>query len=175
MRLELRRRLQQVNRRWKADGLPSREVLDAAADDLRTWKKANRVESIWTQPCRMITATLDDGLGHGLALIERYAEVLGMAIDPLGLLQPPESIIAACAAAKPDFLGLTVLQPHSDDDLALVGKNLPVGTCLIAGGPAFRYDKEMADRCSVDHVAENVADFIDFALNWTPVPTEGPD
>ena len=116
----------------------------------------------------MLTATLDDGMGHGLALIERFAAVMGVSVSPLGLLIKPEAIIAACTQAKPDFLGLTVLQLDSDDDLARVSRNLPANTCLIAGGPAFRYDPEMAERCAVSHVAENVAYFIDFVLNWTP-------
>jgi methylmalonyl-CoA mutase cobalamin-binding subunit len=116
----------------------------------------------------MITATLDDGMGHGLAIIERFATVLGMTVEKMGLLQEPEAIVTRCRTKIPDFLGLTVLQLDSDDDLARVSQGIPKKTCLIAGGAAFRHDPELADRCRVGFVAKNVAFFIDFILRWSP-------
>ncbi|MBI5897150.1 MAG: hypothetical protein HZB24_14495 [Desulfobacterales bacterium] len=87
-----------------------------------------------------------------------------MQVIPLGLVRPADAIVAACLAHHPEYLGLTVLQLDSEEDLARVGHRLPAGTCLIAGGPAFRYDPEMALRCGVHYVAANVAYFIDFLL-----------
>jgi hypothetical protein len=165
---EFKYRLQRLSRKWIDQGLPSRQELEKAADALSGWKVRHRVRGIWTMPPSLITATLDDGMGHGLALIEQFAAVMGASVNRLGLLQLPETIIAACIEAKPDFLGLTVLQLDSDDALAMVGRNLFPGTRLIAGGPAFQYDRDMAQRCAVDHVAKNVAYFMDFLMNWAP-------
>jgi hypothetical protein len=167
MMQELRDRLHQISGEWIDRGLPGRDAIEKAAADLSDWKRRHQVQGIWARPPSMLTATLDDGIGHGLALIERFAAVMGASVQPLGLLQQPETIITACNRRVPDFLGLTVLQLESDDALALVGHNLPPATCLIAGGPAFRYDRDMADRCAVGHVAENVAYFIDYLLHWT--------
>ena len=167
MTQELRKRLRHISRGWIDRGLPTRQRLEQTVLELTDWKVQNQVQGIWAQSPRMISATLDDGMGYGLALIEQYAAIMGISVNHLGLLQKPEKIIAACNQEKPDFVGLTVLQLDSDDDLAKVGLNLPPGTCLIAGGPVFQYDPDMATRCAVDHVAKNVAHFIDYLLDWT--------
>jgi hypothetical protein len=165
----LREQLHHLSQQWMAQGLPTRERLETAAKQLADWKRRHAVQGLWPLRPRMVTATLDDGMGHGLALIERFAAVLGLSIHHLGLLQRPEPILSACHRMVPEFLGLTVLHPDSEDDLARIGSGLPPGTCLIAGGPAFTYDPAMAHRCAVAHRAQNVAYFIDFVLNWTPL------
>ena len=151
---------------WTVGGLPSRQGLDAAADELEHWKAIHRVDGLWPRRPLMLTATLDDGIGQGLQIIHRYADILGMDILPLGLLQTPEAIIAACRKREPDFLGLTILQLDSDDDLCQVGHSLPPKTMLIAGGPVFKFDPEMTGRCKVGYVAEDVSCFIEFLLDW---------
>ena len=160
--------LDRLSQRWISQGLPSRETIERQANQLADWKVEHEVSGIWFDPPRMITATLDDGMGHGLALIERFAAVMGMQVNPLGLLQKPKTILSACQEMGPDLLGVTVLHPDSDNALAVIGHNLPPATALIAGGPAFDYDPEMAHRCAVNYVAVNLAYFIDFGLKWTP-------
>ncbi len=61
---------------------------------------------------------------------------------------------------------MTVLQLDSDDDLARVGHALPARTRLIAGGPVFKFDPDMADRCGIDYVAPSVAHFVAYLLRW---------
>ena len=163
---QLRERLMRLIQRWRAQGLPSHQALAIEADGLVKWKKDNHVDGLWTYRPTMLTATLDDAIGQGLQTIHRYADVLGIQVTALGLLQKPESILAAVRRWVPDFLGLTILQLDSDSDLCRVGHHLSPKTLLIAGGPVFRFDPEMADRCKVDYVARDVAGFMDYMLRW---------
>jgi hypothetical protein len=164
----LRGKLQVLHRQWIRDGLPTRQQLENVAIELELWKKNNRVAGLWDpRPC-MLTATLDDGMGVGLAIIERYAAILGFYVIHLGLLQKKETIVDACLEHRPDFLGLTVLQLDSEDDLAYIGSRLPQRTKLIAGGPVFAFDPEMAGRCHICFVARDLAHFIDFLLDYYP-------
>ena len=165
MARQLKERLQQISRRWIEDGLPVRDEIMASATALEEWKRRRQVQGLWPVPPLMITSTLDDGLGQGLALIERFAAIMGITVDKMGLLQKPQDIVSRCRSQKPDFLGLTVLQLDSDDDLAWIGNNLPAETCLIAGGAAFRLDPDLAHRCRVEFVAKDVAHFIDFMVS----------
>lgn len=132
------------------------------ADQLEKVKKALVIKGIWVEKPLMVTATLDDGLGQGLRTIHRYGSIIGLEIHSLGMLQTPETIIAACRRLLPRFLGLTVLQLDSDDDLGHIGNHLPRETSLIAGGPVFQYDPDMAPRCGVAAACPNVAHFIDY-------------
>jgi len=116
----------------------------------------------------MLTATLDDGIGQGISLIERFAAAAGLEVQRIGLLQYPGFILERCHILQPAMLGLTVLQLDSDDDLAEVGLNRPVQTSIVAGGPAFKFDPEMGKRCRVDYIAPNVAYFINYLLDWKP-------
>ena len=112
----------------------------------------------------MITATLDDGLGHGLEVIRMFSEAAGLEIIELGLLVTPETIITACKKNKPDFLGLTVLQFDSEEDVLTISRNLPERTKIIAGGPVFTGDPGFARRAGIHFAAKNVAYFIQFLL-----------
>lgn len=163
--MELRNLLNKLSIKWLSQGLPSREELIQTAEELKEWKRRKGVTGIWPKAPLLLTATLDDGIGQGIEIIQLFSEVLGMKVNPLGLLQPPEQIVAACLQEQPAFLGLTVLQIDSDDDLAYIGQRMPPRTRIVAGGPAFRYDHSMAVRCGVHHVSPNVADYINFLLN----------
>ena len=165
---QLRQKLRRICDRWIAEGLPSREVLERSAGELEQWKLRRQTVGIWPLRPLLVTATLDDGMGHGLAIIERYAEVVGLDVERIGLLQQPQTVIDACRRRQPAYLGLTVLQLDSDDALARIGRSLPEHTCLIAGGPVFAYDSEMAVRCNVDFVAADLAHFLDFLLKLNP-------
>jgi methylmalonyl-CoA mutase cobalamin-binding subunit len=113
----------------------------------------------------MMTASLDDGLGQGLAVIEMYAVTIGMRLISLGLMQTPGAIIDACHRHRPDYLGLTILQFDSEDDLTAIAKKLPANTRLVAGGPVFVGDRDFAGRTGIDYAAKNVADFLQYMLD----------
>ena len=151
---------------WAQLGLPSRKKLELTADAFISWKKDHNIKSLWNIEPLMLTATLDDGLGQGLQIIHRYAEVLGVRILSLGLLQKPETILAACRQYKPEFLGMTLLQLDSDEALCQIGHGIHSKTRLIVGGPVFKFDPELAERCKVDFVAKDVSHFIDYLLKW---------
>jgi len=161
-RHKFRAKLRSLADQWMHDGLPSAESLAIIANQLEADKQNRAIEGIWHRKPLMATATLDDGLGQGLGIIQLFARVVGLDIHPIGLVQPPEIILSACKRHQPDFLGLTVLQLDSEEDLARVGRGLTPSTRLIAGGPAFRLDRQMAERCKVHYVAQDVAHFIHF-------------
>ncbi len=163
---QLRRKLGRLSGIWQQSGLPTAQGMETAADEIDRWKRRHGVKAIWRRPPLMVTATLDDGLGQGLRPIHRFAEIMGMRINHLGLLVNVEEILAACHRLQPDFVGLTVLQLDSDEALGRVGHGLPADTRLIAGGPVFKFDPDMGPRCGVGYVAAHVADFIDYLLNW---------
>ncbi len=157
-------KIEAVVKTARASGGFSREQLMAAADRIHQWKRENQIAGIWNNPPLMVTATLDDGLGQGLELIHHYAGLLGMRLSPMGLLKTPEAIIEHCRAMRPSFLGLTVLQFDSEQDLATIGRQIPDETKLIAGGPVFLSDPDMADRTNVYYVAKDVLSFTTFML-----------
>jgi hypothetical protein len=157
-----RQQLQNISERWRRSGLPSTQTLEAVARQLEEDQKKGGFEGLWPHRPLMVTATLDDGLGQGLAIIQRFAVVAGLQVQPLGLMQTPERIITACGQLNPYILGLTVLQLDTEDQLAQIGRHLPPRTRFIAGGPVFRFDPDMAVRCGIDFVAPSLTHFIDF-------------
>ncbi len=172
----LHEKFKQLSSEWLAQGIPSREQMISRATALDRWRQENRISTLVTAPVRMVSATLDDGIGQGIEIINLFSQAMGLQVTCLGLVQPADTIIAACREHKPDLLGLTVLQQDSEDDLCQIGKSLAPGTRLVAGGAAFKYDPEMAERCGVDYVADNVAYFIDYVLSlyWSePSPECG--
>jgi hypothetical protein len=106
---QLRQKLRRICNQWIAEGLSSREVLERTADALERWKQSHQIGGIWPLRPLLATATLDDGVGQGLAIIVRYAEVVGLDVLRIGLLQQPQTIIDTCRQRQPAFLGLTVL------------------------------------------------------------------
>jgi len=162
--IQLRNQLQALCGQWLSTALPSRDGLLETAEQLNTWKKQNKVPGIWPAAPLIITTTLDDGIGQGIEIINIFSEIIGMKVKSLGLLQPAERIISACLKDRPAFLGLTVLQIDSEETLSLIGQRVPSETRIVAGGPAFKYEPEMAIRCKVHHVAANVAAYIDYIL-----------
>ena len=161
---KLRKKLITIIDDWRKTGFPSREKLISMADELMDWKKKNCIKGIWEKTPLMVTATLDDCFGHGLQLIHLYAKVAGIKIHPIGLLQTPEQIIETCREVKPDFLGLTVLQFDSEEALTTICNNLPSKTQVVAGGPIFKGDPDLAQRAGVNYVAGNVLFFLEYLL-----------
>jgi hypothetical protein len=160
----LKNRLAEMVTELQAGGKPSRTELSDAAEDIQRWKAANRIGGLWTSPPLMVTATLDDAMGHGLDLIHRYAELAGLQIRALGLLQAADTVATACRDLAPAFLGLTVLQFDTEDDLALIARSIPAATRIVAGGPVFKADPELARRVGIHRVASDAADFLRYLL-----------
>lgn len=150
---------------------PTRETYLAEADGLLQWRTEKGIVGLWSSPPLMATATIDDGWGHGLEVIERMAEAAGLRIHAIGLLRPPERIVAVCRRLEPDLLGLTVLQMDSDTTVAAVVNGLPRRTRLIAGGAAYRYDPGFADRTGTHAVAMDGRGFVQFLAEFTPEQT----
>lgn len=153
-----------LSRRWLEAGLPSRQGLDVSARKLEHLREHLNVQGLWACSPSMVTATLDDGLGQGLAVIETFATAIGMRLIRLGLMQTPEAIIDACRRHQPDFLGLTILQFDTEDHLISIASRLPRKTRIVAGGPVFAGDPDFADRTGTHYAAKNVADFLQFML-----------
>jgi len=160
-------------RKWRRKGKPTREDYLDGARALEILRRQSPSGGLWTKPPVMVTATLDDGWGHGLDIIEALAAAVGVAVHPLGVLQRPDAILAACHAKHADLLGLTVLQFDSDDDLRAITHGLPPGTTLIAGGAAFIYDPEFAARTGTPYVARDGAAFLAFLLRFYPARMVG--
>ena len=150
---------------WIATGRPSRQGLDETADKLASLRERLRVNGLWDRRPSMVTVTLDDGLGHGLAIIEKYAAVVGMRLIPQGLMQTPEAVIDACHRHQPDYLGLTILQFDTEDDLTRIARHLPQKTRIVAGGPVFSGDPDFARRTGTHYAAKNVAGFLRYLLD----------
>jgi methylmalonyl-CoA mutase cobalamin-binding subunit len=161
----LKIKLEALLESWKIDGLPGRQTLMDTARDLLDWRKAHGINGLWLNEPVFATATLDDAWGHGLELIGAYAQVLGMRVIPLGLEKTARDIIDTCQDLQPEYLGMTILQFDSEEDLCEIGKNLPAKTRLVAGGPVFKSDPGMARRARVHFMAKNVGEFIRFMMS----------
>ena len=80
------------------------------------------------------------------------------------MLCPIDTIIEACQKEKADILGLTVLQLDTEEALTDLRRKLPRRIRLMAGGPVFSIDPEMADRVGIDFVARDAGHFIHHML-----------
>lgn len=170
----MRRAVIDILQHWeRRDRPPTRDDYLTGARALEALRLDAGGRGLWPQPPRMITATLDDGWGHGLDVIEALAAAVGATVQRLGLLQPPETIAAACRARRPDLLGLTVLQFDSDEGLLRIVEALPPGTTLVAGGAAFRYDPDFAARTGTPVVARDGWAFLEFLLGYDPLRPPG--
>lgn len=163
-RLELKKRLAGLADAWLQSGLPARGELDAEAERVESWKTENGISGLWPDPPVMVTATIDDGMGMGLQIINRWAEIAGLRVSFLGILKNPEEILDACRRLRPRILGITVLQFDTEDDLIKISENLPSGTQIVAGGPVFKGDPEFAGRAGIHFVAKNLSHFLKLVL-----------
>jgi hypothetical protein len=166
---DLRERLVHLISEWKTIGRPTRTGYQSAAEAIIHWRKKNSISGLWKVPPVFVTATIDDGWGHGLQLIQLWAKAVGLKVQPLGLLVKPEEIIRKCRRLNPDLLGMTILQFDSEDDLIFITQNLPSKTFVIAGGPVFGADPQLAERAGIHFVAGNAAEFVAFMLKFDPI------
>jgi methylmalonyl-CoA mutase cobalamin-binding subunit len=149
---------------WKEQGRPSREQLITAADQVTAWRRERRIESLWPEPLLMLTATLDDGFGHGLEVIHRFAEAAGLRVVHLGKMLAADAVVDGCRRHQPRLLGLTVLQFDTEPDLIAIRRQIDPAIRIVAGGPALTADPELAERAGIDFVARNAADFWRYLL-----------
>lgn len=167
MRIKIERLLAQ----WEGRD-PTRQDYLEAAGRLTGCRPHSGHNALWPRPIRMLTATVDDGWGHGLEIIQALAAAVGVRVAALGVLQAPETIVAACRQQCPDLLGLTVLQFDSDDAVRHIVARLPAATTLVAGGAAYRYDSDFAARTRTPFVARDGAAFLRFLLHYQPLDLE---
>jgi hypothetical protein len=156
----------EVVHRWRNQGIPAREELLELAEELAELGRAEGYAGLWGEsvPPLLVTATVDDGWGHGIEIINRYAQALGLRTHSLGLLQAPVTIVDYCRLHLPEWLGLTVLQFDSEEMIKWLSVRLPGQTRLILGGPLFRVDPELAERMGAYQVAGSIADFVELML-----------
>jgi len=166
---DLRKRISEMVKTLRKTRRPSRNALLSAAQSVLDWKQEHGAGGLWDPPPLMMTATVDDGWGHGLEVVRLYGEVAGLFIVPLGLLRTPAEIIQACKDLRPDILGLTVLQFDTEDSLAEIRRGIPRETRIVAGGPIFNADPDLAPRAGIDFVAVDAAAFIEYLLDFQPV------
>ena len=167
--IELGRKLAGLAQDWKRSGLPPGGELDSLARGLESWKKAKHIPGLWpSSPPGMVTATIDDGMGHGLQVIHQWSEVMGIRVSFLGLLKSAEEIIGECRRLRPRLLGMTVLQFDTETDLIRICSNLPGETRFVAGGPVFKGDPKLANRAGIHFVAKDLSDFLMFVLENYP-------
>lgn len=168
----LETKVQRLLRTWKENKLPGSTTLHEMADDLMVWRETDGVPGLWVEPPVMFGVTMDDGWGHGIQIILKYAGLLGCRTEFLGLLMTWEEISTICRNREPDILGLTVLQFDTEEDIAELRKNISPKTKIVAGGPVFKIDDDLALRVGIDYVAGDVGDFLNYLLKWkrtTPI------
>lgn len=166
-----RKEIEAVLRSWRDLGLPPRRRLMDQLEALEKKRRSLGVATLWLDRPTLATATLDDGWGHGIGVIEGCARAVGMRIVSLGLLRKPREIIDACLEMHPDLLGLTILQEESEPDLKAICDVLSSEIPVIAGGPLFSLDPDLAGRTGVSFSAKNVSEFLHFLLfDWKPGP-----
>ncbi len=162
-----RHEVERILEEWKRGGIPPRwELLNTLKELEIARRKHFPGERIVPPGFRIFLATVDDGWGHGLQIIEAAARAMGADVRHLGLLLDAETIAAACTAAPPDILGLTVLHPDSEPVLKEISTSLPAGIRMVAGGPAFVLDPDLALRTGVHQVVADVAAFMELLLSY---------
>jgi len=166
--MTVRDRVFEMLQDWSRQGKPTREDYLEGARKLEALRRQSEWGGLWPKSPSMVTATLDDGWGHGLDIIEALAASVGVEVHSLGVLQSPATIVKACRDRQPDLLGLTVLQFDSDEALIQITRALPPVTTLIAGGAAYLYDPEFAERTGTHAVALDGRAFVQFLLGYQP-------
>ncbi|MCG6909054.1 MAG: cobalamin B12-binding domain-containing protein [Deltaproteobacteria bacterium] len=165
-RTDLRCVLEQLAEILDKDRSWSRAEIFRAGEMLLRWRESASRRGLWDAPPVMMTTTLDDAIGQGLQIIHLFGNLAGLDVRPLGLMQSPEAIIAACRQARPEMLGLTVLQFHSEEILCEIADQLRPATRVIAGGPIFKSMAPQALEGKGYLVLNHIRHFIDFLLRF---------
>jgi len=109
---------------------------------------------------QLYVATIDDGWGHGLDVIEAAARAAGARTRRLGLLCSAERILGPCAQEPPHILGLTVLHADSEPVVRQIVGGLSPTVRVWAGGPVFLWDPDFARRTGIHDVIDDVGVFL---------------
>lgn len=152
---------------WRENGLPGRDGYLQTAQVLERFRCEHLKVPAWKVAPRLLTATFDDAWGHGLEVIEALAVAAGLTVLRIGLQQRAATVAAACRRRRADLLGVTVLQLDTDELLVQLRRQLPATTRIVAGGPVFRFDSEMARRTGIDTVCAHGADFLRFLTTYS--------
>lgn len=160
-----RNRFAETVRQLRDTRRPSREALMTAAERLADFRKRSGAPGLWARPPRMAAASLDDGWGHGLEVIRAWAAAAGMEVCHLGLMRDARTVIDACREWRPHLLGMTVLQFDTEDELIRIRREIPATVRIVAGGPLFGADPELAERAGIDFVAADAAAFGEWLLS----------
>ena len=150
--------------KWNEKGKQSHLAYKEAAESIIAWKRENRIKSVFNSPPSIVTATIDDSFGMGISVINLFSEALGLNVHFLGLYKTTGDILEACIRLNPSYLGLTVLQADTEEDIAFLSENLPSTVKIISGGPVYKMDPGFAQRAGVHFVAGNADAFIRFML-----------
>lgn len=165
MEEKLRAALREFSDTWRQDPTVSWTEMYQTGEKLLAWKKEENISGIWKKKPKMITATLEDGVGQGLKMIHLFSQVAGIEIIPLGLMQKEEAIINACIKQAPDFLGMTILQFDSEERLTHIINHISKETQVVVGGPIFNMmdREELLKKPYI--VLNTVSAYVDFLLN----------
>ncbi len=152
----------EMTNRWRLGGRPGRwqALRDLEAlDDIRRSVTPSSSPPPEAFPL-VYMATVDDGWGHGLDVIEAAARAMGARTVRLGLLCSAERIFEACTREPPHILGLTVLHGESEPVVTRIVQGIRPPTRVWAGGPVFRWDPDFARRTGIHDVVEDVGAFL---------------
>lgn len=154
--------LQQRIHEWRDSGLPGRWRIVQDLQDLERLRRTIPVEAMPPPEAFPLVylATVDDGWGHGLDVIEAAARAVGARTVRLGLMRSASEILEKCARQAPHILGVTVLHAESESVIASIAQGLPHGVKFVAGGPVFHWDSDFAQRTGIHEVLEDVSVFL---------------
>lgn len=159
---DFKARLLETGERWCRDGLPGRWRILRDLHDLAALKEAippSRMPPPESFP-KLYVATIDDGWGHGLDVIEAAGRAAGAHTTRLGLLCSADRILEACAHQPPHILGLTVLHGDSEPVVREIVRGLSSPVRIWAGGPVFTWDPDFAQRTGIHEVVGDVGVFL---------------
>lgn len=165
--------VRELARSWRENGVPPRRQLREQLRDLQESRRQLGIASLRETSAAIVTATIDDGWGHGIETVALCARALGLAVHELGLEVRPGEIAAACHALQPRYLALTVLHMESEAKLRQVVRNMPARTDVIVGGAFVQNVPDALERLGIIP-ARRLLDFLELLLE-PRIPAVGPN
>jgi methylmalonyl-CoA mutase cobalamin-binding subunit len=166
--LKLRKILDEFISNWKNDPKTSWAHIYSVGKQLLEWKTHQNIVGLWKYPPKIITATMDDGMGQGLKMIHLFSRVAGLEIVHLGLMQSPKKIINECQKQNPDFLGMTILQFETEELLKTIIPQIPKQMQVLVGGPIFNTMPDNALQNKKYHSFNHISEYLHFLCNYEP-------
>lgn len=156
--------IRQLVWQWENEEKPSHESLVQAGKSLCAYREKLGIPGLFDPGLQLYTATLDDAIGKGISVIEALGKGAGLMVTRIGLMAKPSTIISVCSRDKPHLLGLSVLQPDTEEELRRIRDEIPQCTRILAGGPVFSFDPEIKDRAGLDLGATSGTGFLQYLL-----------